>query len=33
MFDYKHLDGKYGMVFDRVDQALDSFEAGSDHKG
>ena len=33
MFDYKHLDGKYGMVFDSLDRAADRFEAGSDHRG
>ena len=33
MFDYKHLDGKYGMVFDSIDRALDRFEAGSDQRG
>jgi hypothetical protein len=31
MFDYKHLDDKYGMVFDNEDEAFGRFEDGSDH--
>jgi hypothetical protein len=31
MYDYKHLDDKYGMVFDTEDEAFGRFEDGSDH--
>lgn len=33
MFDYKHLDDKYGMVFDSEEKAFERFENGSDHSG
>lgn len=33
MFDYKHLDDKYGMVFDSEEKAFERFENGSDHLG
>jgi len=31
MYDYKHLDDKYGMVFDSEEMAFERFENGSDH--
>jgi hypothetical protein len=31
MYDYKHLDDKYGMVFDTEHEAFGKFEDGSDH--
>jgi hypothetical protein len=31
MYDYKHLDDKYGMVFDTEDVAFARFEDGTDH--
>ncbi|KAJ4381477.1 hypothetical protein N0V86_002836 [Didymella sp. IMI 355093] len=33
MFDYKHIDDKYGMVFDSRDKAFERFQEGSDHRG
>jgi hypothetical protein len=30
MLDYKHLDDKYGMVFNSTDEAFEAFESGSD---
>jgi hypothetical protein len=33
MYDYKHLDDKYGMVFDSDENAFEKFESGSDHVG
>ena len=33
MFDYKHVDDKYGMLFDSEDQAFERFEDGTDHAG
>jgi hypothetical protein len=33
MFDYKHVDDKYGMLFDSEDLAFERFEDGTDHAG